>query len=73
MRALWVFALALVFAGLAAPGEAYIGPGAGLTVLGAVWAVLAAVGLAVLGILLWPLRMLLRRRKLRREQAERES
>lgn len=49
--------------GLAAPAMAYVGPGAGITMLGALWAVIAAVVLAIGGIVLWPIRRLLRRSK----------
>jgi hypothetical protein len=60
------FVLALV-AGLivTSPGvaHAYIGPGAGVTVLGALWAVIAAIVLALGGLLLWPIRVMMRRRK----------
>ena len=40
---------------------AYIGPGAGLSVLGSLWAVLVGVVVAVFAILSWPLRLLWRR------------
>jgi uncharacterized iron-regulated membrane protein len=48
---------------------AYVGPGAGITMLSALWAVILAVGG---GILFWPIRSLLRKlRKTAREgQAE---
>jgi uncharacterized iron-regulated membrane protein len=48
---------------------AYVGPGAGITMLSALWAVILAVGG---GILFWPIRSLLRKlRKTTREgQAE---
>lgn len=60
-----------VLAGLAAaglafgatPALAYIGPGAGLSLLGALWGVIAAVAAAVLFLLLWPLRRLMRRQR----------
>lgn len=42
---------------------AYVGPGAGITMLGALWAVILAVILAIGGILLWPLRAMLRKFK----------
>ncbi len=41
---------------------AYVGPGAGLSLLGALWGLLLAVGAALLFIVLWPLRRYLRRR-----------
>jgi membrane protein implicated in regulation of membrane protease activity len=53
-------AAGLVFA--AGPAAAYIGPGAGLSLLGALWGVAAAVVAALLFLLLWPLRRLLRKR-----------
>ncbi len=48
---------------------AYVGPGVGITLLGALWAVLAAVILAIVGILVWPIRALLRRRRRSKEAA----
>jgi type VI protein secretion system component VasK len=47
----------------AAPAFAYVGPGAGLTLLGALWGLIVAVVLSVGFILLWPLRRLMRRNK----------
>jgi hypothetical protein len=41
----------------------YIGPGAGLTMLGALWAVLIAIVFAISGLLIWPIRALIRRKK----------
>lgn len=42
---------------------AYVGPGAGITMLGALWAVVLGFLIAVGGILLWPIRAFFRRRK----------
>ncbi len=47
---------------------AYVGPGAGITFLGALWAVITAILLAVGGFLFWPIRALLRRRKLGKQK-----
>lgn len=47
--------------------SAYVGPGAGITMLGALWAVILAVLFVLGGILVWPIRSLLRRRKGRAE------
>lgn len=41
--------------------QAYIGPGAGLSVLGSLWTVLVGIVLALLAILSWPIRVLWRR------------
>ena len=59
-------ALALAVGLLAASPDAahaYIGPGAGITVLGALWAVVVAIVLALAGLLAWPIRTMMRRRK----------
>jgi membrane protein implicated in regulation of membrane protease activity len=46
---------------VAAP--AYIGPGAGLSLLGALWALLVAIVTALAFVIAWPLRRMLRRRR----------
>ena len=53
-----------LFAGTAA---AYVGPGAGITVIGALWGLIAGVVMAVGVILFWPIRLLLRKRKAKQE------
>ena len=45
----------------AAPAQAYIGPGAGITMLGALWGVVIAVALAIGAVLFWPIRLLIRK------------
>lgn len=47
----------------ATPAWAYVGPGAGLSLLGALWALIAAIGSAILYVVLWPLRRWRKRRK----------
>lgn len=59
--------VASVCALVAWPATAYIGPGAGLSLVGALWAVIAAIGAALFFVLAWPLRRMMRRR--RAEQA----
>ena len=58
---LFIFAIAFVLQDV--PAGAYVGPGAGLTMLGALWAVIAAVALVLVGIIIWPVRLYLRRCK----------
>lgn len=59
-----VLTLGISLAALAAsPAFAYVGPGAGLTLLGALWGLILAVVVSVGFILLWPLRRLMRRNK----------
>ncbi len=48
---------------IAQPAAAYIGPGAGITMLGALWGVIVAIALAIGAILFWPIRILFRRRR----------
>ena len=60
-----LFALVLIaFSGSA---SAYIGPGAGVSFLGSVWAVLIGIVLAVAAVLIWPIRYLIRRARRRIE------
>jgi len=58
-----LMALAQMLPLSAGAAYAYVGPGPGLTVIGALWAVIAAVLLAVLAIVRWPLRYMLRKLK----------
>ena len=51
------------------PALAYIGPGAGITMLGALWGVLAAIVLALAAVLAWPIRAAVRSRR-RKARAE---
>jgi len=52
---------------------AYVGPGAGITLIGALWAVIVAFVFMIGGLLLWPLRALLRWRKSSRAKGAVES
>lgn len=47
----------------AAPALAYVGPGAGISVLGSLLGILATIFVAIGAILFWPVRKLLKRRK----------
>lgn len=42
---------------------AYVGPGAGLSLLGALWALIAAVATALFFVIAWPIRKAMRRRR----------
>ena len=57
--------LVALLAAVAIPGSAfaYVGPGAGLTLLGALFGVLVALVLAITGVLLWPIRAMRTRRR----------
>jgi hypothetical protein len=59
-------ALLSFFAGallVAAPAAAYMGPGAGLGMIGSLVAVIGAVLIALLGIVILPVRMILKKRR----------
>lgn len=65
-----VFLCTMLLAPLAA--HAYVGPGAGLSLLGALWALLVAVGAAIVFIVAWPLRRMRRRKREAMQQSEQE-
>ena len=53
----------------AAPAHAYVGPGAGLSLLGALWGIVAAVVVALSFIVIWPVRRMIARRNGRARSA----
>ena len=55
-----VLAASLCLIAAATPAYAYIGPGAGITMLGALWGVIVAVVLAAGAVLFYPVRVLTR-------------
>jgi Flp pilus assembly protein TadB len=57
----WVIAALLVIVPFTA--QAYVGPGAGVGMIGSLLAVLGAFLLSIVGLILWPLRMLRKRRQ----------
>ena len=52
---------------LSSPALAYIGPGAGISVLGSLLTILGTIFVAIGAIIFWPLRKFLKRRKSRRD------
>jgi hypothetical protein len=61
MKRYLVSTLMLLSLTLPTAAFAYVGPGAGLSLLGALWGLVAAIGTAVAFIVAWPIRKLLRR------------
>ncbi|MEX1080894.1 MAG: hypothetical protein WD382_08095 [Halofilum sp. (in: g-proteobacteria)] len=55
--------LMVMLLSVAAPAVAYVGPGAGLSMLGALWGLLVAVLAALSFIIAWPVRRYLRRKR----------
>jgi Na+/proline symporter len=60
MRRLVFFVVAMLAAG---PALAYLGPGAGLGMLGSLFAVIGAVLLALFGLIVLPVRMIMKKRR----------
>lgn len=61
-------AMALIF--LALPAQAYIGPGAGAGTIAVVLGILASMVMAFFAILWYPMKRLLKKRRMAREQAK---
>ena len=57
----------LLLALSASPAAAYIGPGAGISVLGSLLGILATIVVAIGAILFWPIKKLMKRRKANKE------
>ena len=55
----------LVASLLPAMASAYVGPGAGITMLGALWGVFLAILAALGAVLYWPIRSVIRKRRKR--------
>ncbi len=64
-RAVALCLTSISFAAIPASALAYVGPGAGLSIIGSVLALLAAVIVAIFGFLFFPIRRMLRKRKQR--------
>lgn len=60
----------IILLALTSPAFAYVGPGAGISVLGSLLGILATIFVAIGAILFWPLRKYLKRRKLRRSSMD---
>jgi hypothetical protein len=54
---------------VALPADAYVGPGAGITLIGAVIGLVSAIFLALFAVLRWPIRRYLARRKAAKESS----
>lgn len=60
----------LLFLSFSSAAMAYIGPGAGISVLGSILGILGTIVVAIGAILFWPIRKFLKRRKLKKNPLE---
>lgn len=67
LKTLTLLLLTLILSALVSPALAYIGPGAGISVLGSLLSILATIFIAIGAIIFWPLRKFMKRRKARRD------
>lgn len=57
----WTWGVAALLLALSTSAEAYIGPGAGLSLIGSLFGWIAGLFLTLFAIILWPLRYVVRR------------
>ncbi len=70
-RTIAILTAALLSAGTGGTAFAYVGPGAGLSLLGALWGLLLAVGAALFFVIFWPVRRMIRNS--RKKKAEEDD
>jgi uncharacterized membrane protein (UPF0136 family) len=70
MKTKIVSLLVLILLGAVHTASAYVGPGAGLSLLGALWGLLLAIGAALAFLILWPLRRLRQRARVQDDEAD---
>jgi hypothetical protein len=63
----------LILALFSLTAEAYVGPGAGISVLGSLLGILATIVVAIGAIILWPVRKMMKRKKAAAAAAETAS
>lgn len=71
MRVIGVFAIVACL--FSTSVHAYVGPGAGLTMLGALWGVILALVFIIGGLLIWPIRAYRRRRNNQNQETKGET
>ena len=59
--------LAVLLAAAPVAAHAYVGPGAGISLLGSLWELIVGIVVALAMILFWPIRIMLRKRKAAQE------
>ncbi|HEX6994175.1 MAG TPA: DUF6223 family protein [Gammaproteobacteria bacterium] len=66
----WTAAVAGWAISVAPAADAYVGPGAGMGLVGIMLAFVAAILMGIVGLVLWPIRMVTHRRKSKREKSQ---
>jgi hypothetical protein len=69
-KTIFILTLLVLTIGTVNTAAAYVGPGAGLSLLGALWGLLLSVGAALWFVIMWPLRRMRKRAQLKRDEAE---
>ncbi len=69
------FSTVIFITGLTLPvvAQAYVGPGAGLSLLAALWGLVVAIGVAVIFFIMWPIRRMRRRKAAEQAAASQAS
>jgi hypothetical protein len=62
-----------LFLALSQPCFAYIGPGAGISVLGGLLGIITTIIVAIGAILFWPIRKMLKKKKARTPESEKQQ
>jgi hypothetical protein len=68
-KTFFIMTLMVLTIGTVNPAAAYVGPGAGLSLLGALWGLLLAVGAALWFVIMWPLRRMRNRARQKQDDA----
>jgi hypothetical protein len=64
----FVLTIVVLTIGMVNTAAAYVGPGAGLSLLGALWGLVVAVGAALWFVIVWPLRRMRKRAQQNRDE-----
>jgi len=69
-KAFFTLMIMVLIVGTTNTALAYVGPGAGLSLIGALWGLVLSVGAALWFVILWPLRRRRKRSQQQRDEAE---